>query len=265
MGPGPDETHSLGLGVLIVAIEVFAVGSDIHVKNGLFKLFPGGVLRGHQSLLHGVHAADAGAVAVVASVGIARTYTLNPGDPLRLLLIGRTGEVSHARPAGREKPLVFEAGDNIGDGTITVNIQSRGVEGFEAGGQDDGAYIKGERLLPVLEIDGARGAEFFTGLAFAAFQVNAALFINGILEGHGLPVLDESGPALAQPHVELVIHFAGAFLRTQPAGNAFVHVDVAGVLPDGDGEISGLTREIDNFRQGQEIDIEMAADLDQLG
>ena len=129
-----------------------------------------------------------------------------------------------------------------------------GVEGLVAGGQDDGADLEGASLLLIVEIDGPGGAEFDAGLAFALGEVEAVV-VNGVLQGHGLAVLQINGLPFADPDVVRVIHLLGAFLGAEAAGDALVHVHIARLLGYGDREIAFLSGNVRNFGEGEKLDV----------
>jgi hypothetical protein len=56
--------------------------------------------------------------------------------------------------------------------------------------------------------------------------------IDGIFQGNGLRIFQVDGFAIAQSGVEFIPHLAGAFLSTETAGDAPIHIHVPGPLPD---------------------------------
>jgi hypothetical protein len=65
------------------------------------------------------------------------------------------------------------------------------------------------------------------------------------------------------------VEFVGKFDRTDfgaiAAAGAFGKVDKTGVLLDGSGKATLFTLEINQFRIGDQFDVQMPADLDQFG
>ena len=125
--------------------------------------------------------------------------------------------------------------------------------------------IQGDRLFRVIEIDGTGRTEFFTGPAFSLLQINTVVRIDGVFQGYGLGVWHIDGLAFDQLFVVNVIYFFGTFFCTYAAGDAFVHVHIAGMLDNGYGKIAFFSRNVFQFRQGEQFDVDMPADLDQFG
>ena len=157
--------------------------------------------------------------------------------------------------AGRQQPLVLQAGDHVGKLAVAVNVQAAGVKRLVARGQDDRADVEGDYFLFIVEVDGPGGTEFFAGLAFALGEVKAVFLVNDVLQGHRLAVGDVDGLPLAHPHVVFVVHFFGAFLGTQAAGDALVHVHIARLFPDGDLKVALLSGNLFDFGEGEKLDV----------
>ena len=262
---GAHEAHALVLGPLVKPVEILAVAADVHEEEGLLQTAAGGVLGGHERLLDRVHAAHARAVAVLALVGVARAHALDPRDAPGLGVVRWPHQMPHPRPARREQPLVLEAGDDVRDALVAVEVEPRRVEGFEARSEDHRADGERRQLLLLLEVDRGGRAELLAGFALAAEEVDAGLAVDRVLQRHGLTVLDVGRRAVVQTEVELVTDLAGAFLGAEAAGNALVHVDVAGFFLDGDGEVADVTGDVDDFRESEQLHIQVPADLDQFG
>ena len=87
MDAGANETHAKFIfGPVVIFLEIFSVGAHIHKEYGGVQRFVA-MLFGNNRLFYGVHAADAGAIAVVTIVGIAGANALDPGDVLGFLFI----------------------------------------------------------------------------------------------------------------------------------------------------------------------------------
>ncbi len=249
MGTRPHETDARRFGHFVITLEFLAVAPNIHVEDALRDVPAGRMFGRHERLLDGIHAADTRAVAVRAPVRAPRSHALQPGDLAGFASVRRADEMPHARAAGRQEALVFKAGDDVGDAAVAVKIEARGIEGLEAGGEDDRTDMDRHRLFLVVEIDGAGGAEFLAGPAFAALQVDAVVAVDGVFEGHRLPVLDIGGFPFVDPHVEFVVDLPGAFFGAEAAGDTFVHIDVSRFFSDVYGKISGVSRDALHFRK----------------
>jgi hypothetical protein len=92
-----------------------------------------------------------------------------------------------------------------------------------------------------------------------------AAFADGIGAGDGLGIFLESGPAAGQTLVIFVGQLDGADLGALTAGRALGQIDETGVLPQTGREISRFPVQPQDFRIGQEFDVQVPADLDQLG
>ena len=90
------------------------------------------------------------------------------------------------RTGGREHAFKFQGCDHIGRLLIGIDIFTGGIIGLKTGRQNDGADCERGFFGLIVEINGATGADLFTGAAFSFLQVNTVLRIDRILEGHGL-------------------------------------------------------------------------------
>ncbi len=132
-------------GPLVVLVKIFAVGADIHVKDGRVQALD--VIARNHGLFGRHHAADRGTIVIAAS-RITRTDALNPGDAPGLPAIGEADDMSLEGPRGREHALELNAGDDVGIAAITELAFSFGIELSKARGQDDCAHLQGDRPLP---------------------------------------------------------------------------------------------------------------------
>jgi hypothetical protein len=71
--------------------------------------------------------------------------------------------------------------------------------------------------------------------------------------------------ALGEPLVVVVGGLDGADLGALAAARAFGEVHVTGVFADDRGEVPGLALQFNEFRIGEQIDVDVPADLDQFG
>ena len=264
MDAAAHETHPLLLGSHIGALEVLAIGAHVHEEDGRLQVVVG-VLLGDHRLLDGVHAAHGRAVGVVAVVDVPAAHALQPGDLLGLFLVARPHQMAHPGTGGRKDALELQGGDHIGKRKVLVLLKGRGVEGLEAGGQDHRPHPDLALLVLLVVVNGPGRAELHTGLAFALLEVEAVFRVDAVFQGHGLGVFHIGGPAVVEPLVELVGQTLGALGRASPAGDAFGHVHVAGLLQDIHREVAPHPLDVPHLGQGQELDVGVAARFHQLG
>jgi len=89
--------------------------------------------------------------------------------------------------------------------------------------------------------------------------------IDGVLQGHGLGVLHIDGLSLIEVLVVGVINLPWALLSAQAAGDALVHIHVSGGLAQGYGEVSLFSLDLGKLGEGEQLDVDVPADLDQFG
>jgi len=144
--PAADEIDPGFLGPVVILLEILAVGADIHVEDGGVQV-AAGVLLGDDRFLDGVHAADGRTVAVVATVQIARTDALEPGDAGRILVVAGPDHVALEGAGGREDALELHGGHDIGPLAVAVGLAVGRVEGVEPGGHNHAADVKFDYLV----------------------------------------------------------------------------------------------------------------------
>jgi hypothetical protein len=166
---------------------------------------------------------------------------------------------------GGEEPFEFDRGQHIRVLYISVLGISTRIKGLKTRGEDNCAYMNREFPLCILEVDGAAGAELLAGLALALLKEDAAARIDGVLQGHGLGVLDVNGLSLIEVLVIGVINLPWALLSAQAAGDALVYIHVAGGLAEGGGEVSLVSLQLGELSEGEQLDVDVPADLDQFG
>ena len=91
------------------------------------------------------------------------------------------------------------------------------------------------------------------------------LGINGIFEGDRLGILHVDGLSLIEPLIVFIVNLPGTFLGTQPTGNALVEINIPGQLDKGNLEVPLLSLDALHLREGEQLNIDVPADLDQLG
>jgi hypothetical protein len=172
---------------------------------------------------------------------------------------------------GRQDALEIHARYNVFEVCVLIGIKLRRVKGLEAGCKDDGTHVEIENRFLLFEINRVIFAELCTGITFAlfariyGFKVYASLSVDGVLQGHGLCKRNVNGFAFVHANIELILHLLGTFLRANAAADAFVFVDVPGRLKDFDLKVAGVSRDTLHFGERDKVDVDVPADLDQLG
>ena len=144
-------------------------------------------------------------------------------------------------PSGGKDPFKFHTGDDIWQFGMLVIIQMQWVKSFKTGRYDNGTHVERSLSCHVIEVDGIGGTNLFAGAAFALFEKDTPIRIDGIFEGYRLGIGDIYGLALDDPFVEFIGCFGRTFLSAGAAGNAFVHVHVAGELVYGNRKVTFST------------------------
>jgi hypothetical protein len=163
-----------------------------------------------------------------------------------------------------EDPLELHARYHIRILGILVGEIAAGVIGLESGSKDNGPHVQFQLLILLREIDCACGAELLASPAFALLKIDTVIFIDGILQRNGLCVLHVDGLARGQVLIVKIIHLFRTFFSACPAGNTFAHIHEPGMFQDAYLEIARFAADGTDFRQGQDFDVEMPADLDQF-
>ena len=136
-GHGADVADAVFvLGAIDKAVEILAVGADVHVEN--CGLQPLGVFLADDRFLGGIHAANRRTPAVIAGC-VAGTDALNEGDLLRFLAVGNPLDMAEERTGSRQNPLKLNAGDDIFINAVTVFAAESGIKYFKAGRSNDSA------------------------------------------------------------------------------------------------------------------------------
>jgi hypothetical protein len=264
MDSGPDESNSTFLlGLIVISLEILSIGAHVHEENGTVQ-GTGGMFFSNHGLLDGRHAADRGTVSVITPVNVSGTYALEPGNLPRILFIRRPLEMACVRACGAQNSLEFKARDHVGILSIVIGFIPGGIKGSKPRRKNHGACLNRDFLLLVVEVYRTGGTKLLTGAAFPFLKIDAMVFIDDILERHGLGVLHINGFSLHEAFVVFAIHFLRAFFSAGAAGNALLHVYISGAFENLYLKVPLCTADIQNLREGEDLDVKMPADLDQF-
>ena len=162
------------------------MGTHIDIEDRGFDISL--VLLGNHGLLGGVHAADIRAV-IVADAAVARSHALDPGDPLRFFAVGKALNMTGKGAGGGENTFIFKAGHDIRPQTIAQFGFDAGVEGLEAGRENDRAGFDLFNLLPLVMVDRLGKAGIHALQAFATNHAVEAFLRFGLGLLFGQPQL----------------------------------------------------------------------------
>ena len=223
-----------------------------------------GALLDQVGKLQSLHAADRRAVVVV--VPIAAADAVDDADRFRHCHAIAQDDIAVGRTGGIGQTFEFQAGEDVRQAPITILGDPAGVEQIVAGGQDDIANLDGDDLVFLGEIDGIGRAEFLTGFAGAFLEVGAVWLVDDRVFRDSLREGGVDGFAVAQPgFVDIVDDFLGAFFLADATAGADCFVDIAGFLPDGDGEVAHIAIDLFHFALGVQLDIRVVASGHHLG
>jgi len=165
-GHGADITNSVFvLSPIDEAVEVLAVGADIHEENRRFQSL--GVFLADDGLLGGIHTTH-GRTPTVAAGGVPGAHALDEGDFMRFTTIADPLDMPEIGAGGGEDPLELDAGDDVLIDTVAVLAPEPCVKDFEARGGDDGPDLDGFFFKGVIVVDGAGDAGIDALVAFRA-------------------------------------------------------------------------------------------------
>ncbi len=260
MDPRLDKSDPvLVLGPEIIFFIILSEGADVHIEDGAIQIAVGMFL-GNHGFLDRIHAADRRTVAVSAFIGVPGSDALKPGDFFGFFPVQRPAQVPPVRAGSAQDAFEFLAGDHVGGFAISQKIQFGRVISLAAGGQYDGADGQCGFALGVIILNGLGNAHVFTEPA-----ADAGVGVDAECQGNGLRVFDEGGPSIIQPLVVAVDRGNRTVPGAFPAARAFDWIDVPGMVDQGDGKIPGLSFNRFDFAVGDDIDVQMPADLDQFG
>ena len=140
-----------------------------------------------------------------------------------------------------------------------------GFKGPKPHSQDEGTHRNFAFHISLGKVHRPGGAELLAGSTGTLHEMEAFLFINGVLQGNGLGVQNIGGFPGSESLVEGIGYFDFTFFCTNAAGDAFFRVNVAGPLPYLYLKMARLPGYPGDVSQGVELDIVVPADLDQLG
>jgi len=247
MDPGPDESNSsFLLGLIVISLEILSIGAHVHEENGTIQGTGGMFFRNH-GLLDRIHAADRGTVSVIAPVNVSGTHTLEPGNLLRFLFIRRPLEMACVRACGAQNSLEFKARDHVRILSIVIGFIPGGIKGSKPRRKNHGAHFNRDFTLLVVEVYCTRGTKLLTGAAFPFLEIDAMVFIDDILERHGLGVLHIHGLSLHEAFIVFTVHFLRAFFSAGAAGNALLQVYIAGAFENPYFEVPLCTADIQDL------------------
>ena len=175
------------------------------------------------------------------------TDTLNPGDFLRLFVVGRPYHMAAERSGRRQYAFKFQAGYDVGRFFVAIGIINTGIIHAASGSDQYRPGVNGQFFGLILKNYGVSGAEFFTGLTFAIFKVDTIFFINGVLQGNRLGVFHIGRLAFAKPGVIFVEHLFGALFSAHTASDALFHVNIPGMLQKFNFKVAFLPGDIRHF------------------
>jgi len=129
---------------------------------------------GHNRFFDGIHAADPGAVAIIAVIDVARADTLQPGNALWFLPVGGPYQVPHVGPGSTENALEFQARHHIGMLPIEVGVHRGRIVDLGSRSQDHRAHLDGAGDFLLVVDHGVGLARGHTLVAFGADSAGQA-------------------------------------------------------------------------------------------
>ena len=258
----PDEFGALGPRALQEAVEALAVGPEVHVEDG-DVLDP--VVYELEGVLHGVHAAEAGAILIEAPVP--RADTEDQEHPFGMAAVGGANDLPAGGTGGGQQALQLDGRQDVGMAPVPVLLEPERIHQVVAHRYDDGADLPLHApRLRHREIDALGAAGLDAALAGQVVRglVQAVPDVHQVRAGDRLGDRRVDGLPRGHGGVELVGEDHGAGGHALPAAGAFVG-DEARALPDADAEAPGLPRHRLHLRQGEDLDAGMLPHLGHLG
>jgi hypothetical protein len=172
----------------------------------------------------------------------------------------------------RENALKFQARHHILEIGILIRLELSGIKALKAWSQDNGTHVQINICFCLLKVDGllftkllACRTLWFLAYIDAFCEIYTRLSIDSVLQGHGLGIGDINGLAFVHAQVKSILDFPRTLLCTNAATDALVFVNIPGSLDNLNLEVSGLAADGVYFSEGDEVDVDVPADLDQLG
>ena len=261
-GVAPEEADAgERLRPLVVAFEVLAVGAHVVVEDRALRICVM-VLRQYDLLL-GVCTAYRRAVRVAALDHLARSDTLDPGNVVGVLEVRLAQDLARVRAGRAQKALVVHAGDDVLKLAVAVLFPHLRVEGLETRGKDDGADVDLLLLGLHRQVDRVLLADSLADAALLLLQVQAAL-VDVRDERDGLREVDMDRLIERYVLVILVRVLHRAVFHAHRTARAQVFLDVTGLAVQCYVKISCISLYAVDFRVGENFDVGVPADLDQL-
>ena len=202
-----------------------------------------------------IHAADAAAVLITAVAGIARPDALDERNALDIFIVAGTQHTAERGTRGAQQPFELRRGNHVGEPLVSVLAAAQRVEHLVSTGYDHAAYLDLTVADLVVEPNCVGLADLLADLAFAQPEIETIVPVDHGDVRDGLRVRHVDRLAHAQAPVELARYSRGAFLPAQPAPGASFQIDAAGSESDGCGELSGLSFQVDEVRQREDLDV----------
>ena len=131
-----DEVDPLVQHPVVELLVHFPRGADVDVE---VVHLSAGLVVDQMGQFQGVHTADPRAVLPVVLVPAADA--VDDGDPLGHRLPVPQDHLAAGGPGPAEHPFQFQAGEDVGEAAVAELGDAPGVEGVEAGGEDDVPYL----------------------------------------------------------------------------------------------------------------------------
>ena len=201
---------------IVVAVEILAEGAHVEEEHGHVQARH--VLLGQDRLLGGGHAADRGAVVVVAG-RVARTHALDERQPRGRPAVAGSKNVPPGRARGGEQPLELHVREYVGSEAEAELAPPPRVERLEAGRKNDGTDLQADGFLRLVVVDGSGLADLGAQSALARREMDAVLAVDRRYAGRGLRM----GQIDARPGAQMPVEIR--YVGFHPAGRDRGQVD----------------------------------------